>query len=388
MNLTRLSVGYVPLLDMAPLAVACDIGFAEEEGLALDLVPARSWSILRDMLVFGQVDAAHMLAPVPVAAAIGLGSIATGLNVLQVLSVNGSTIGVSDALAGRMRAAGYGFDFLDPLAARAALRAAMTGPVRFGVPFTFSTHAELLWYWLGDLPGSFEVTTVPPPRMSEALAAGEVDAFCVGEPWGSMAVENGCGTLLLPGRAIWAVAPDKVLTVRAGWPEANPDLTRRLMRAVWRAARWLADRSNRMTASELLSRRDRVNVAPEILDRVLSGQMLLSRAGEVRQVPGMIGFFDGAATFPWRSQAAFLAVRLAGRMGRDPRMAAAAARPVFRTDLYRANLRDAGADLPGASEKVEGALHVPTAVASERGQMILAPDAFFDGTVFDPAAFA
>jgi NitT/TauT family transport system ATP-binding protein len=386
MSLQPLAVGFVPLLDMAPLAVARDIGFAEEEGLALDLVSARSWSMLRDMLVFGQVEAAHMLAPVPVAAAIGLGGIATGLNVLQVLSVNGNTIGVSNALAARMQAGGHGFDFVDAMAARAALRAAATGPVRFGVPFPFSTHAELLWHWLGDLPGSFEVTTVPPPRMAEALAAGEVDAFCVGEPWGSMAVENGSGTLLLPGRAIWATAPEKVLTVRAGWPEANPDLTRRLMRAVWRASRWLADRGNRMTASELLSRRDRVNVAPEILDRALSGQMLVSQAGEVRQVPGMIGFFDGAATFPWRSQAVFLATRLAARMGRDPGVAAAAARRVFRTDLYRANLRDAGADLPGASEKVEGVLSVPTAVASERGQMILSPDAFFDGHIFDPAA--
>jgi NitT/TauT family transport system ATP-binding protein len=344
--------------------------------------------MLRDMLAFGQVDAAHMLAPVPVAAAMGLGGAPARLDVLQVLSVNGSAITVSADLAARMRAAGHGFDFADAHAARAALRAAAAGPVRFGVPFPFSTHAELLWLWLGDQPDGFEVTTVPPPRMAAALAAGEVDAFCVGEPWGSMAVENGSGTLVLPGRAIWAAAPEKVLCVRRGWPEANRDLTRRLMRAVWRAGRWLADRDNRMTVSELLWRRDYVGVPPEILDRVLSGQVVLSPAGEVRHAPGMIGFFEGAATFPWRSQAAFFAARLAGRHGLDPVAAARAARAVFRTDLYRANLRDAGADLPGASEKVEGALHVPTAVSSERGQMILPPDAIFDGTVFDPATVA
>lgn len=385
MNLRPLRVGFVPLLDMAPLAVAREIGFAEEEGLALQLVPARSWSMLRDMLAFGQVEAAHMLAPLPVAAAMGIGGAAARLDVLQVLSVNGSAVAVSNALAARMRAGGHGFDFADAHAARTALRAAADVPLRFGVPFPFSTHAELLWLWLGDRPEGFEVTTVPPPRMAEALAAGEVDAFCVGEPWGSTAVENGSGTLLLPGRAIWAAAPEKVLCVRAGWPEENPDLTRRLMRAVWRAGRWLSDRGNRMTVSELLWRRDYVAVPPEVLDRVLSGQMVLSQAGEMREVPGMIDFFEGAATFPWRSQAAFFATRMAARMGLDPAGAARAARAVFRTDLYRANLRDAGADLPGASEKVEGALRVPTAVASERGQMILSPDAIFDGTAFDPA---
>ncbi|MCU0906754.1 MAG: ABC transporter substrate-binding protein [Rhodobacteraceae bacterium] len=388
MTLLPLRAGFVPLLDMAPLAVAREIGFAEEEGLDLQLVPARSWSMLRDMLAFGQVEAAHMLAPLPVAAAMGLGGTPARLDVLQVLSVNGSAVTVSAALAARMRSAGHPFDFADAHAARAALRAAAAGRLRFGVPFPFSTHAELLWLWLGDQPGGFDVTTVPPPRMAEALAAGEVDAFCVGEPWGSTAVETGAGVLLLPGRAIWAAAPEKVLCVRGGWPEENPDLTRRLMRAVWRAGRWLSDRGNRMTLSEVLWRRDYVGVLPEVLDRVLSGQVVLSPMGEVRQVPAMIGFFEGAATFPWRSQAAFFATRLADRLGHDRVDAARAARAVFRTDLYRSNLRDAGADLPGASEKVEGALHVPTAVASERGQMILPPDAIFDGTIFDPATVA
>lgn len=106
-------------------------------------------------------------------------------------------------------------------------------------------------------------------------------------------------------------------------------------------------------------------------------------AGEVRQVRGMIRFFDGAATFPWRSQAAFFADRLARRYGLDPEAAMMAGRAVYRTDIYRRHLRDAGADLPGASEKLEGSLTVPTAVASERGQMILEPDAFFDNACFD-----
>lgn len=378
-----LKVGFVPLLDMAPLVVAREIGFAAEEGLDLELVPAISWAMLRDLLAFGQVEAAQMLAPLPVASALGLGGAGARFDVLQVLSVNGDTVGVSQGLARRMRDQGHGFGFDDALAARAALRRAAAGVVRFGVPFPVSTHAELLWHWLGDQPEGFEVATVPPPRMAAALEAGEIDAFCVGEPWGSIAVETGTGALILPGRAIWAAAPEKALTVRSGWAEADPERSRRLMRAVWRASRWLAGPGNRTTAAELLARPGYVNVAPEILDRALSGQIVVSDAGEVRQVRGMIRFFDGAATFPWRSQAAFFADRLARRYGLDPEAAMMAGRAVYRTDIYRRHLRDAGADLPGASEKLEGSLTVPTAVASERGQMILEPDAFFDNACFD-----
>ena len=383
MIIDQLRVGVVPLLDMAPLAVAREMGFAAEEGIALELTRASSWSMLRDMLVFGQVEAAQMLAPVPIAMAMGLGGAATRLDILQVLSVNGDVIGLSQRLAARMRGAGYGFDFHDARAARTALVAAAEGPLRIGIPFPFSTHAELVAYWLTGTELDYQLTTIPPPQMVEALARGEIDAFCVGEPWGSVAVDAGVGTLVLPSRAIWAVAPEKVLAVRHDWSEANPALTGRLMRAVWRAARWLHQTGNRGVAADILARPDYVNAPVEVLERALSGNMVISPAGDLRQVPGMIRFFEGAASFPWRSQAGWFAAQMADRFHLDPAASIAAASAICRTDLYRRNLRSAGADLPGASEKLEGSLHHPTAVASEQGQMILSPDAFFDSRVFD-----
>ena len=385
MNMSTLRLGFVPLLDMAPLAIAHEMGFAAAEGLALELMRAPSWASLRDMLLWGQVEAAQMLAPVPVAMALGLGGAVARLDILQVLSVNGDVVGVSSALANALRAGGHDFGFDDPKAA--ALHLAKVAPhrLRIGVPFPFSTHVELVSYWLRDLPLDYELCTIPPPRMADALAAGEVDAFCVGEPWGSVAVEGGAGALLLPGRAIWAVAPEKVLAARHDWVEGNPALTARLMRAVWRAARWLSVPENRMTASEILARPEYVNAQVELLDRSLRGEMVISPRGELRQVPDMIRFFDGAASFPWRSQAAWFAAQLARRHRLDVTDSIRHAKELCRTDLYRQNLRRAGADLPGASEKLEGSLRHPTAVASERGTMILAPDAFFDGQIFDPA---
>lgn len=388
MNLTPLRVGFVPLLDMAPIVIAHEMGFAQAEGLGLELQRAPSWSSLRDMLLWGQVEAAQMLAPVPVAMALGLGGAVARLDILQVMSINGDVIGVSQDLANKLRAAGHDFGFSDAGRARDDLAKVVDGPLRIGVPFPFSTHVELVTYWLRDAGLEFELCTIPPPRMAEALAAGEVDAFCVGEPWGSVAVELGAGTLLLPSRAIWAVAPEKVLAARHDWVSENAALTGRLMRAIWRAARWLSGPDNCLIASEILARPEYVNAPVDVLDRALRGEMIISPQGDVRQVPDMIRFFDGAASFPWRSQAAWFAAQLAARHGLDPARSLEAAKAICRTDLYRQNLRAAGADLPGASEKLEGSLHHPTAVASERGQMILAPDAFFDGQIFDSSQYS
>jgi two-component system, oxyanion-binding sensor len=377
--MTPLSLGYVPLVDAAPLIVAHALRFGAEEGLDLTLHPAPSWAALRDMLAMGQVQAAQMLAPLPVAMALGLAGPAR-FDALSTLNANGDVIGVSATIAVKMRANGYAFDFTDATAAAHALRAAAPTPLRIGVPFAFSMHRELVAYWLGADP---IIHTVPPPRMAEALAAGEIDAFCVGEPWGSVAVDRGAGDLLLPGSAIWGFHPEKVLAVQAGWAEADPDLAGRLMRTIWRAGRWLGDATNSMMASEILS--GPLGVTADIIERSLTGQMVISTTGDERYLPHMIAFHDGAATFPWRSQAAWIAVQLARRHGLDPGAAADTARAVFRTDLYRTHLAPAGADLPGASEKLEGALTMPTPVASERGRMILPPDRFFDARIFDPA---
>lgn len=383
----RLRIGFVPLVDAAPLIVAEAMGFAEEEGLELDLVAAPSWSALRDLLAQGTVAAAQMLAPVPVALALGLGG-AARFDVLSVLNLNGNAIGVSGALAARMQDHGFGLD--DARAAGIAMLSAARPGLRIGVPFAFSMHRELVEYWLEGLglpqAADVEIVTVPPPLMPDALAAGEVDAFCVGEPRGSVAVDRGAGHLLLPTCAIWAAAPEKVLAVRAGWAEAEPDVAGRLVRAAWRAGRWLADPANLSVASEILAPPGRLDVAAELIERSLTGRLVISPAGEERQVAGFIRFHDGAAGFPWRSQAAWIGARLARRHGLDAVRSQALAAAVFRSDLYRQHLRAAGADLPAASAKVEGSLSALTPVASSRGRLILPPDRFFDAQVFDPGS--
>lgn len=387
MKMVKLPVAFVPLVDAAPLIVAEEMGFAREEGIALDLIAAPSWSSVRDMLAFGRVDAAQLLSPVPVAMALGLGGVTQPVSAVSVLSVNGNVIGVSRVLEDRLRATGYGFDFHDAAGAARALAAVADRPLVFGVPFPFSMHVELLHYWLetsGLAQTGFEVRTVPPPLMVRALAEGDVDAFCVGEPWGSAAVEAGAGALLLPGKAVWSFAPEKVLAVRTDWAETEPHLLGKLMRAVWRAGRWLDAPGHRTSAAEILAQKPYLDLPSEVVDRALTGRLTISGHAEQRLVDGFVAFHEGAANFPWRSQAKWIAHRLAARLGLDEAEARARAAEVFRSDIYRAQMAMTGADLPGASEKLEGAIREETAVASKKGGLLLPPDAFFDGRIFDP----
>ncbi|MGY3439351.1 MULTISPECIES: CmpA/NrtA family ABC transporter substrate-binding protein [unclassified Marinovum] len=388
MNATTLSVGFIPLVDAAPLIIAQEMGFAAEEGIALDLRRAPSWSSLRDMLSFGQVHAAHMLSPVPVASALGLGGSGAALSAVSVLSVNGNVIGVSRDLAAQLRDAGHDFGFSDAHSAGKSLIQVAGKALRIGVPFPFSMHAELVYYWLSALglpaPQSIHIRSIPPPLMGDAMRAGEIDAFCVGEPWGSQAVERGMGELLLPCSAIWGFAPEKVLAVRNDWAEAEGVLLGRLIRAVWRAGRWLADSASHSLTAEILSRPDFLNIAPDLLERALSGRLVISQRGEERSVPAFVEFHKSAATFPWRSQAEWIGLQLAARTGLDRGQAKASAAQVFRADLHRAALADLPATLPIASSRIEGGVRTQTAVSAERGHLILSPDGFFDGRIFDP----
>ncbi|WP_425090404.1 ABC transporter substrate-binding protein [Tropicimonas sp. S265A] len=382
-------IGFVPLVDCATVVVAKHLGFADAEGVDLVLHKQPSWSALRDGVALGSLDAAHMLSPLPVAMSLGLGGLPSQIDALMVMSVNGDVIGVSNEIARKMRAAGWPASFRDPRGTGEHLIKATDRRLRIGVPFPFSMHAELVFHWLGALglktPGELDVRTVPPQLMADAIASDEIDAFCVGEPWGSIAVENGVGELVLPGSAIWAFSPEKVLGARHDWVEDNPDTVRALMRAVYGAAKWLGEEDNRLVASELLSRKDYVNVPATVIDRALSGR-LVTRKRALGQTTGRFLMFHGAAsTFPWRSQAAWIASNIAARVGLDRAQAIRTAKACFRSDLYRENLADLGLDMPGASEKIEGALAHPTAVASSKGSISLGPDAFFDGSIFDPS---
>jgi len=387
MTLARLNCGYVPLVDSAPLIVAQELNFAADEGLSLNLLRQPSWAALRDLLALGHLDAAHMLAPMPIAMSLGLSGPTGQVDALMVLSVNGTVIGVSNEMATAMRGRGWTGAFNTPRHTSTPLLTALDRPLRVGVPFPYSMHRLLFEYWIShagvDSQADIRIITTPPPLMAEAVASGEIDAFCVGEPWGSVAVSNNVGELILPGAAIWSHAPEKVLAARRAWIEDNAEAVGALMRAVSRAAEWLDRPANRPLAIEILARSAHLDLPHAALDHALMGQFATRHGAAPVDVPGFLRFYDRAANFPWRSQAAWIGAEIARLSGIDRAHAIAVAEQTVRPDCYRMHLSPMGVDMPGASAKIEGALTHPVAVASTRGEMILGPDAFFDGEIFD-----
>lgn len=386
MSTLRLNCGYVPLVDSAPLIVAQELRFAADEGIALNLLPQPSWAALRDLLALGHLDVAHMLSPMPTAMSLGLSGPGAQVDALMVLSANGTVIGVSNDMAEAMRTKGWLGGFGDPMATATPMLTALERPLRVGVPFPYSMHRLLFEYWTraaGPEGPGVEIITTPPPLMAEAVKAGELDVFCVGEPWGSVAVSAGVGELILPGAAIWAHAPEKVLAARRNWIGDNDAAVGRLMRAVSRAARWLDQPENRVLAIEILARSAHLNLPMSAIEHALTGRFATRVDGPPVFVPDFVRFHAHATNFPWRSQAAWIGAQIARIAGVDAANAIAVAQSTMRPDSYRTHLGPMGVDMPGASAKIEGALTHATAVASTQGDMILGPDAFFDGRTYD-----
>ena len=369
-----LNCGYVPLVDCAPLIIAKELGFAGEEGLELNLVRQPSWSALRDMLALGHLDAAQMLSPMPIAMSLGMGGLGAPIDTLMALSVNGTVFGVSPKLAKDIEAPfGDAAQVLEQLAKRRG------DPIRIGIPFPYSMHRLLMSYWSATNTSlAIDAVTVPPPRMADAVEEGHVDAFWVGEPWGSVAVQRGIATLCFSGRDVWQFAPEKVLAARKDWVAENPKVVGKLMRAIFGAAKWLDSARNKPLAVEILARSEHLNLSSDLIDPAVTGQITPSLESAPLQIDRFLQFHRYAANFPWRSQAAWIAQQLGANQSQIIQ-----AKDCFRTDLYRKYLKGIGADMPGASEKIEGSLQFETAVSSSRGHMILAPDAFFDGNTFD-----
>jgi len=394
----RARIGLIPLVDAAVLVAARELDFAAAEGVDLELHRETSWSNIRDKVAFGLFEGAHMLAPMPIAMRLGLGSVAHEAVAPFVLNVNGNALSVSRELAGIMADAPEGggasatLQALDRLAAGVrALHARRGAPLTFGVPFPFSCHAYELRHALAHVGlatgNEVEIVVVPPPLMVDALRAGKLDGFCVGEPWNSVAVDAELAEIVLPGARIWQFAPEKVLGLRQEWAETNRDTLFALLRALAKAAVWADRPENHVTLSEILAREAYLDLPAEVIERSLNGRLTLSPGGRQGLVEDFLVLHRKAATFPWRSFALWIYAQMV-RAGQVEHSAErlAAVRQTFRPDLYREALGPAGVDLPGASEKVEGALAAETPVASRAGKLYLGPDRFFDGTVFDPNA--
>ena len=288
-----LRIGFIPLVDAAALIVAVDKGFAAAEGLDVTLVREVSWSNVRDKLNIGLFDAAHLLAPVAIASSLGLGHVKVPIAAPFNLGLNGNAITVSPALHAAIMAERSGDPF-DPLATAQALarvvakrRRSGGEPLTFGMTFPFSTHNYQLRFWMAaggvDPDEDVRLVVLPPPYMVDSLATGHVDAFCVGAPWNSVAVDLGVGHILHFVADILVRAVEKVLAVRQDWSEKNPEVLAALVRAAFRAAEFIEQPQNRAEAARILAQPERIGVDAEVVQRTLDGRLKISPDGTIRE---------------------------------------------------------------------------------------------------------
>ena len=367
-------IGFIPLVDAAALIVAVDKGFAAAEGLDITLMREVSWSNVRDKLNIGLFDAAHLLAPVAIASSLGLGHVKVPIAAPFNLGLNGNAITVSPALhaaiigeieAGRVDPMGTALALARVVAKR---RKKGMEPLTFGMTFPFSSHNYQLRFWMAaggvDPDEDVRLVVLPPPYMVDSLANGHVDAFCVGAPWNSVAVDRGVGHILHFVSDIMERAAEKVLAVKQDWADKNPALVAALVRAAFHAAEYIENPENHLEVAHILAQPERIEVAPQIILRTLEGRLKISPDGTVRKSAGYLLLGREEAGRPDPVQAAWLYAQMI-RWGQTSLSADAlkTAMAVFRPDLYDAALGRSG----------KGA-HSPAKISSFTGPVFDAND--------------
>jgi ABC-type nitrate/sulfonate/bicarbonate transport system substrate-binding protein len=344
-----LCIGFIPLVDAAALIVAVDKGFAAAEGLDVTLVREVSWSNVRDKLNIGLFDAAHLLAPVAIASSLGLGHVRVPITAPFNLGLNGNAITVSPALHAALMAEIDG-DRFNPMVTALALSRVVAArrkrgaePLTFGMTFPFSTHNYQLRFWMAaggvDPDEDVRLVVLPPPYMVDSLASGHVDAFCVGAPWNSVAVDRGVGHILHFVSDILVRAAEKVLAVRQNWSEKNPQIVAALVRAASRASEFIEQSENRAETARILAQPERIGVDADVVRRTLDGRLKISPDGTMRESSRYLLVGREQATRPDPMQAAWLFAQMVrwGQASISPE-AVEIAKSVFRPDLYDAAL--------------------------------------------------
>jgi two-component system, oxyanion-binding sensor len=387
-----LRLGFIALNDCAPLVVAKELGFFEGEGLRVDLSREASWANVRDKVAVGALDGGHMLGPMTLAASMGVGGERTPMTVPLSLNLNGSAVTVSVQLAQALREIDPEGMAGRPLTARPLARlirarqAMGQPPLTFAVVFPYSMHNYELRYWLAaagiDPDRDIRMTVVPPPRMAERLRSGEIDGFCVTAPWNALAVTEGTGEILIYASELWGIGPDKVFGVTREWGEEHPAALQAVIRALLRAAAWADAPDNRAGLATILAKPEYVDAPEQVIAQSLVGSPPYSAVTPGSASLDYLIYHRYAASFPWRSHALwFLSQMLRwGQIGPEIDLAAVAA-AVYRPDLFRLAAADLNEPAPLVDEKVEGA----HAEAWSLDGIVMAPDLFMDGRVFDPA---
>ncbi|WP_341708306.1 CmpA/NrtA family ABC transporter substrate-binding protein [Halopseudomonas sp.] len=359
-----LKFGFIKLTDMAPLAIAYEKGFFEDEGLYVTLEAQANWKVLLDRVIDGELDGAHMLAGQPLGATIGFGTQADVITAFS-MDLNGNGITVSNDVWEEMKkhipldADGKPQHPISAAALKPVIEQyrAAGKPFNMGMVFPVSTHNYELRYWLaaggispgyyaparGDTSGQINadalLSVTPPPQMPATMEAGTINGYCVGEPWNQQAVFKGIGVPVITDYEIWKNNPEKVFGVSQKWADENPNTHIAVVKALIRAAAWLdADNNaNRAEAVQILSQSTYVGADAEVIANSMTGTFEYEK-GDKREVPDFNVFFRYNATYPFYSDAIWYLTQMRrwGQIGtaQPDSWYMDVAKKVYRPDIY------------------------------------------------------
>ncbi|MGC6465039.1 MAG: CmpA/NrtA family ABC transporter substrate-binding protein [Akkermansiaceae bacterium] len=324
-----LKFGFIKLTDCAPIVIAKEKGFFEAEGLQVEVIAQPNWKTLLDNVISGELDGAHMLSGQPIAATIGFGTKAHVVTAFT-MDLNGNGITVSNDIWSKMQENDAKLDSPTP---PHPITADSLKPVvqellddgqklQMGMVFPTSTHNYELRYWLaasGIHPGMYtqtdiggrtdaqvELSVTPPPMMPKTLEAGNIQGYCVGEPWNQAAVAMGIGVPVTTNYDIWKNNPEKVFGVSKEWADENPQTYIAVTKALILAGQWLDETDdsgnlvNRVEAARILSRPDYVGADFDVIKNSMTGFFLFQKSDK-REMPEFNVFFKNHCTYPWYS---------------------------------------------------------------------------------------
>lgn len=318
----QVTLGFIKLTDMAPLAIAKEKGFFEDEGLFVTLEAQSNWKNVLDRVIDEQIDGSHMLAGQPIAAAVGFGRQAKLVTTFS-MDLNGNAITVSNDVWSKMKPEIPLKDGkpVHPISASALIPVIQgyktaNKPFKMGMVFPVSTHNYQLRYWLaagGINPGQYTkdnvqgninsdvlLSVTPPPQMPATMEAGTINGYCVGEPWNQQAVIKGIGVPVIASSEIWKNHPEKVFVMTQAFIDKNPNTAIAITKALIRAGKWLDDPKNRAEAVKILSSPAYVGADENVLKNSMTGTFEYEK-GDKRDEPDFNVFFKYHATYPFYS---------------------------------------------------------------------------------------
>ncbi|MEI6866082.1 CmpA/NrtA family ABC transporter substrate-binding protein [Flavicella sp.] len=394
----QLKFGFIKLTDMAPLAIAKEKGFFENEGLFVSVEAQSNWKNILDRVIDGQLDGAHMLAGQPIAAGAGFGRQAELVTPFS-MDLNGNAITVSNNVWEGMEPhikKGTDGKPIHPISA-ASLKPVITEyrnngkAFKMGMVFPVSTHNYEIRYWLaaaGIHPGMYTASNIqgqidaevllsvtPPPQMPATLEAGTIYGYCVGEPWNQQAVFKGIGVPVITNYDIWKNNPEKVFVMTKEFVAKYPNTSVAITKALIRAGKWLDTPGNRLEAVKILSKSQYVGADESVLANSMTGTFEFEK-GDKREMPDFNVFYRYNATYPFYSDAIWFLTQMR-RWGQIPTEKPAAWYAEKAKDIYRPDIW-----LKAANLLVEEGKIPATDIPKTDGYKPATKD-FIDGKLYD-----